>query len=788
MKLVYFFASMLVVMSAVSHAESDYPQCSGIEGADRVGGCVYSPQRFSKYLFKEEYGSMHVRHYPAKSNHEGLNSDTVPRFERILFLVAPFSNPYSELLNQSSDQRFELDDTDLIDTLSLLVDPDILASNMTKEGIQLAINTTLEMIRKSGTDVIVFSFPGAMSGDYLQRKSLVLSSYLKELHDYRFDVFDESLSMKFETIIGYSLGGVIARAALGDLEKIDSNFIEYYVSYDSPHKGANIPVGLQYVANSIPEMLKGGIEDNDNSLTRLSKLLDESGISDITDLLFNWTPGQYWSDWKSGMGEANTSVAMMAEINSPAIKQLLINSMSADGGRHPEFYDLQRYLDDVGWPEASINISISNSIGLNKGAYGRRIDAGPISDAMERGYENFHDSVSLAYFRTKRQSNEIEGQYTVWASPVTERTKYYSKGWIVEFDYTDMGVPRVRKDRERSGDFRSFMPIDGAVCSFSSISSELGQILNDDTKAFGERWGGCQSDGNTDINSCLVRGSYIPRISKTCFIPASSSLGISSDYSSIDVGPYDPLSPFDVVYTANQLEAHLHISRRNYQILRAIVEGDLDEDGLAHFDELARGTSPLLFDTDGDGVSDAQDSEVEIPSNRIVIGYPRIRPDIPYTTRNRIWASDINANQFCKASGYKRALDWDSGCGSDEDTFSEYVGGRWSERDSGSKDRCYAIIGSVTCEIDVSVQILNPAKTINGLRMGVWSSHQNAVAYCNSIGYPALDFYTETCGNDEDIYAAYIRVAGEDDEVWRGVNSGSSNDLCYPIISGISCR
>lgn len=48
-------------------------------------------------------------------------------------------------------------------------------------------------------------------------------------------------------VMGHSMGGVIARYALCDMEEqgIDHE-TDYYISHDSPHLGANVPVGIQY--------------------------------------------------------------------------------------------------------------------------------------------------------------------------------------------------------------------------------------------------------------------------------------------------------------------------------------------------------------------------------------------------------------------------------------------------------------------------------------------------------------------------------------------------------------
>ena len=63
-----------------------------------------------------------------------------------------------------------------------------------------------------------------------------------------------------------------------------------------------------------------------------------------------------------------------------------------------------------------------------------------------------------------------------------------------------------------------------------------------------------------------------------------------------------------------------------------------------------------------------------------------------------IWSGAYNAYGFCRANGFADAVTFTASCGEDEMTFLNYAGGRWVEQDSGSANRCYAILDSVTCK------------------------------------------------------------------------------------------
>lgn len=78
------------------------------------------------------------------------------------------------------------------------------------------------------------------------------------------------------TIIGHSMGGVIARVALCNMESnpLIHHETKCYVSFDSPHKGANIPLGLQFAFRDLGKILDNiigqSIITNNNTLVLLA--------------------------------------------------------------------------------------------------------------------------------------------------------------------------------------------------------------------------------------------------------------------------------------------------------------------------------------------------------------------------------------------------------------------------------------------------------------------------------------------------------------------------------------
>ncbi len=114
-----------------------------------------------------------------------------------------------------------------------------------------------DILRDEGYDIVILNAPiYTTSGkeidggaDYIQRNAMVLIELINLLNDQK--VGDEEL-----VVLGPSMGGLIARYALAYMEQ---NSLEHetrlYISFDSPHRGANIPISLQYLINYLARQI-----------------------------------------------------------------------------------------------------------------------------------------------------------------------------------------------------------------------------------------------------------------------------------------------------------------------------------------------------------------------------------------------------------------------------------------------------------------------------------------------------------------------------------------------------
>ncbi|WP_019529139.1 lipase family alpha/beta hydrolase [Dasania marina] len=83
-------------------------------------------------------------------------------------------------------------------------------------------------------------------GDYIQRNAGFVRSLLeKVIAQYQITSEDNI------ALVGYSMGGVVARYALLTMESEAVNHhVDLYISVDSPHLGAYVPIAVQHLANA----------------------------------------------------------------------------------------------------------------------------------------------------------------------------------------------------------------------------------------------------------------------------------------------------------------------------------------------------------------------------------------------------------------------------------------------------------------------------------------------------------------------------------------------------------
>lgn len=109
-------------------------------------------------------------------------------------------------------------------------------------------------LRNQGYDVIILNFPTYTrpstttvidgGADYIQRNAMVLVEVINQINMVK-------VGTEKNVVIGPSMGGLIARYALRYMEQHPplNHDTRLYISFDAPHQGANVPIGMQHLFN-----------------------------------------------------------------------------------------------------------------------------------------------------------------------------------------------------------------------------------------------------------------------------------------------------------------------------------------------------------------------------------------------------------------------------------------------------------------------------------------------------------------------------------------------------------
>lgn len=99
----------------------------------------------------------------------------------------------------------------------------------------------LETLRSEGFDLVVLDFTDATLP--IEENALVLEALLGQVE------VEAGPGVQMP-VVGASMGGLVARYALAQLENSGTGHqVNTFISFDGPHEGANIPLGIQYWFN-----------------------------------------------------------------------------------------------------------------------------------------------------------------------------------------------------------------------------------------------------------------------------------------------------------------------------------------------------------------------------------------------------------------------------------------------------------------------------------------------------------------------------------------------------------
>ena len=189
---------------------------------------------------------------------------------------------------------------------------------------QVAGEDMLAILQSEGYDLVILNFD--IGAGYIQDDAHILRELLKWAGEE---------SEEDAVVIGTSLGGVVSRYALAQMENLgEAHNTRLFISFDAPHLGAVVPLGNQYFvkyASGLNPLLKYYLESQIYSVAAKQRVLYHEAHS----------PG--------------TAGRMDTVYN----KTIYINGPQPD----PLFKEFQTELDSIGWPKNLRMVAISNGDG-----------------------------------------------------------------------------------------------------------------------------------------------------------------------------------------------------------------------------------------------------------------------------------------------------------------------------------------------------------------------------------------------------------------------------------------
>ncbi|WP_298389998.1 T9SS type A sorting domain-containing protein, partial [Hydrotalea sp.] len=397
--------------------------------------------------------------------------------------------------------------------------------------------------------------------DFLQRNALLLERVIRWVNEQK--AIDGSVEPN--VVLGQSMGGVISRWALRDMENRGLNHqTRLFISWDAPQQGANIPVAYQhlvhhanslFVQSAIPFLLGGN-----NTIKIVKNALN------LTDV--------------------------------PAARQMLMNRALANGQIDNSDHNAwQLELRNLGYPLQSRNIAVSNGseCGIGQGFQ-------PYADLINvngRANTRFLSELALGsaagfdawlytslltlkpqfllgivtgrndfFFELNCKAQPENSTYQIYKGKITFRKKIL---WLVN-------VNTIITDRSRNAD-ASVLPIDGTPGGMFDTEINL---------------------QNTSFQNWAIKynisASSIPNFN---FIPTTSALDIGGgnttltlvNYKAGYVGATPPAAPFNTPFanfttafnkvfvsngSVNNNEHHIQIFLRNGNWVAEELNGNVN--------------------------------------------------------------------------------------------------------------------------------------------------------------------------------------------------------------------
>jgi hypothetical protein len=406
--------------------------------------------------------------------------------------------------------------------------------------------------------------------DFIQKNAYVLEEVIKWVNANK-------VGNQQNVVLGQSMGGLVARYALRDIE-LNRNFIHdtrLYVSHDSPHLGANVPLSVQYSARHLR---------NQYINTPIPLLTGEV----VLPIIFNFTDGiislinnnTNWTVDGQPLQEVDyiTPLTAFSLADAPAARQMQYNWINRS-------YQLKNFIHDA-W-----QLELSN-LGYPQGYTGQIIRNVAIANGSECGTTQPNNGNIMSYIKDAGRdtflSNYIGILDAVYGAALTTNplivvTALFPGNSYWEIDFQSKYMTTLNENKNiYHGSIKYkkkvfwFIPVSITVTN-KDVNQPTGILPYD---IYG---GGFQQ---TDVSNIPLAGSTL-QSNAFGFIPTASALDVGrgtttindNDYRRFYIGALPPVSPkdtpfqnfvthFDQFNPNNNNSSHISFNRRNGNWLR----------------------------------------------------------------------------------------------------------------------------------------------------------------------------------------------------------------------------
>ncbi|MGJ8683202.1 MAG: T9SS type A sorting domain-containing protein [Nonlabens sp.] len=361
--------------------------------------------------------------------------------------------------------------------------------------------TLNQAIEDEGYDLVFVDYVNGT--DFIQRNAFMVEEVIRRVNLLK-------VGSEKNVVLGISMGGLVSRYALRHMEiNNETHETKLYISHDSPHQGANVPLAAQaLVRHLVGEQV---------SLPVFLSLFNIN-LTDVNDL--------------TGEEELAQGLAIL---ESPAAKQMLIYQINGTGQNlsHPSTTLHDTFLTEyqnMGYPQQDNirNVAITNSTDC-----GTPLEFEPLDDLI-----NADITIDLPYFFTNLG---LAGVNVLSLNPGRIVSSLLSTNTDVKVEINCKALPSEQIERIYRGKVYISKTILGIFEEQEHFIDPGAFYSNNNMLALDSSNGGIY-DINTLAQLPALAEEYVLE-TQFSFIPVYSSLDIGEGF--VDITPPDLLKKYD---------------------------------------------------------------------------------------------------------------------------------------------------------------------------------------------------------------------------------------------------